>query len=68
MIVRLNGRNRRLKAGASVADAVRLAGVEPGEPGVAVALDGDVVPRADWARTALREGAALEVVRAAAGG
>jgi sulfur carrier protein len=66
--VRLNGRERDLPAGATVADAVRLLGVERQERGVAAAVDGDVVPREAWSRTRLREGAAVEVVRAAAGG
>jgi sulfur carrier protein len=42
--------------------------VERREPGVAAALDGDVVPRERWDSTPLRDGAAVEVVRAAAGG
>jgi sulfur carrier protein len=65
---RLNGHERELPDDASVADAVRLAGVEAGERGVAVALDGEVVPRERWSATPLHERAAVEVVRAAAGG
>jgi len=66
--VRLNGRERELAAGATVADAVSALGVRCEERGVAAAVDGDVVPRESWATTRLREGAAVEVVRAAAGG
>jgi sulfur carrier protein len=66
--IRLNGAWRELPEGATVADGARATGVDPGTPGVAAALDGDVVPRERWAETPLREGAALEVVRAAAGG
>jgi len=65
---RLNGRDQELPEGASVADVVRLAGVEADERGVAVALDGEVVPRERWAETPVPELAAVEVVRAAAGG
>jgi sulfur carrier protein len=36
--------------------------------GVAVALDGAIVPRSQWASTSLTEGATIEVVTAAAGG
>jgi sulfur carrier protein len=68
MTVRLNGRERDLPEGATVADAVRLLGVEREQAGVAAAVDGDVVPRDAWGLTPLREGAAVEVVRAAAGG
>ncbi|MGD9571588.1 MAG: sulfur carrier protein ThiS [Thermoleophilia bacterium] len=64
----VNGDARRLAPGATVADVVALLGVEPGEAGVAAAVDGEVVPRARWAATPLADGAAVEVVRAAAGG
>jgi sulfur carrier protein len=66
--VTVNGRRRELPEGATVADAVRAAGVPGAEPGVAAALGGDVVPRELWEGTPLAEGAAVEVVRAAAGG
>ncbi len=36
--------------------------------GVAVALNGAVVPRAEWHRTALHAGDAVEIVRARQGG
>jgi len=36
--------------------------------GVAVALNGTVVPRAQWATTALRDGDVVEIVRAMQGG
>jgi sulfur carrier protein len=43
----------------------------PGTPegrGVAVALDGEVVPRGQWQRTDLDDGARVEVVVAVQGG
>jgi sulfur carrier protein len=39
-----------------------------GRKGVAVAVDGDVVRRADWDRTQLAEGARVELVGAVQGG
>jgi sulfur carrier protein len=66
--VRLNGGEVELEAGATLAGALARLGVTQGERGVAAAVDGDVVPRAEWERTPLRDGAAIEVVRAAAGG
>lgn len=38
------------------------------EPGVAVAIDGQVVPRGRWSETRLAEGAQILVIRAAQGG
>ncbi len=68
MRVTLNGTTRELPEGATVADAAALAGVEPGERGVAVAVDGEVVAGADWSDSRLRAGIRIEVVRATAGG
>jgi len=35
---------------------------------VAVAVDGEVVPRGEWATTAVRDGQQVEVLRAVQGG
>lgn len=64
----VNGRTHLLPSGATVADAIRAAGADPGEPGIAAAVGQDVVARAAWGETALADGAEVEVVRAAAGG
>jgi sulfur carrier protein len=66
MRVRVNGRDVDVAAGATVADALRA--VDAPTTGVAVALDGAVVPRGAWASTALRDGAAVEVLTAVQGG
>ena len=52
----LNGEPRELPEGASAADAVRAAGADERARGVAVALDGEVVPRGDWSSTPLTDG------------
>ena len=64
----LNGEPRALPAEATVATAVREAGVPEEGRGVAVAVDGEVVPRTRWADTGLREGQQVEVVNAVQGG
>jgi sulfur carrier protein len=68
VIVRLNGEERELASGATVASAVALLGVAPGARGVAVALDREVVPRSAWETTVLAPGATLEVLTAIQGG
>jgi sulfur carrier protein len=67
-VVTLNGEPRELPAEATVEIAVQLAGAPEGGRGVAVALDGEVVPRGAWATTELREGQQLEVLHAVQGG
>jgi thiazole synthase len=66
--IELNGEPRELGDGATLAEAVRKSGAGEGGRGVAVALDGEVVPRSDWERTALREGQQVEVLAAIQGG
>ena len=68
MRIELNGEGRELPAGATLADAARTAGAGEGGRGFAVAVDGEVVPRGEWGTTALRDGAAVEVLAAIQGG
>jgi sulfur carrier protein len=68
MQVLVNGEVRVLSAGSTLADAVAAVGTAPEGRGVAAALDGEVVPRAEWARTALSDGARVELVVAVQGG
>ena len=67
MRVEINGRGVELDEGASARDAAVAIGVEPGR-GVAIALDGEVVRRAELETTQLREGQSVEVVTAIGGG
>jgi len=66
--IELNGEPRELAAGATLADAVRASGADEGARGLAVALDGEVVPRAEWDSTQLAERAGVEVLAAIQGG
>ena len=67
MIVELNGSPTKLPDGATLADALAAVGAEE-RRGVAAAVGGEVVPRADWGRRSLAEGDEVEVVRAVQGG
>ena len=66
--VLLNGQPCELPAGATVDVAVRESGAPEEGQDVAVAVDGEVVPRGRWAATALREGQLVEVLHAVQGG
>jgi thiazole synthase len=67
MNVELNGEAVSLPDDATVATAIEASGA-PTERGVAVALDGDVVPRSEWEATVLHEGQKIEVLAAIQGG
>jgi sulfur carrier protein len=62
----INGEQRELADGARVRDALAVLGAP--EHGVAVAVDGEVVPRADWPSVELADGARVEVLTAVQGG
>jgi sulfur carrier protein len=66
VFVEINGERRELADGATVPDALGALGLP--RTGVAVAVDGEVVPKAQWAGTALAEGARVEVLTAVQGG
>jgi sulfur carrier protein len=68
VIIALNGRRAELPDGATVADAVQRAGADGQSRGVAVAVDGEVVRRAEWQGTKLQSEQTVEVVRAVQGG
>jgi sulfur carrier protein len=66
--IELNGERIEVPDGSHVGDAVAQTGADPDRRGVAVAVDGEVVPRSAWAATALRDGQRVEVVGAIQGG
>jgi sulfur carrier protein len=66
MTVTVNGQRWELPCGATLIDVLEQLGAPSN--GVAVALDGAVVPRASWPGTALRDGASVDVVTAVQGG
>jgi sulfur carrier protein len=68
MTIVLNGERVELHDGASVADAVIQVGHLAEAAGVAVAVDGEVVPRSSWESTELRAGQLVEIVGAVQGG
>ena len=68
MRIELNGEARELPEESTLDAAVRASGAGEGGRGVAVALDGEVIPRSEWERTPLREGQAVEVLAAIQGG
>jgi sulfur carrier protein len=65
--LKVNGVDEPLDA-PTVAALLASRDIAPNGRGVAVALNGAVVPRAQWATTALRAGDVVEIVRAMQGG
>jgi sulfur carrier protein len=68
MHVFVNGEHHELRLGATVAAVVESLPGAPEGRGLAVAVDGEVVPRGSWGATELSDGARVEIVVAVQGG
>jgi sulfur carrier protein len=66
--VTVNGAPADVPSGASVAEILAALGHDPSGRGLAVAIDGEVVPRRTWSEAPVAAGSRLEVLAAAQGG
>jgi len=67
-VIFVNGNERELGAGESLVAVLELLHLAPDARGVAVAVNGEVVPRAGWTTFTIPEGAHVEVLTAMQGG
>ena len=67
MKVQLNGEDRELSPESSIPDVLAILGFDAVR-GVAVAVDGEVIPRSQWDGFKLAGGMRVEVLRAVQGG
>jgi len=65
--VRVNGETMALPS-ARLSDLLHTLGVDPARRGVAIAVDGAVVPRARWDAPLLAGGEEIDIVRPLQGG
>ena len=65
--IRINGEHAPLNV-ATVYELLRSKNINPESRGVAIALNGTVLPRRAWADTSLSHGDTVEIVKAFAGG
>lgn len=66
--ITVNGQAREVQEGCTAADIVSSLGLAEARSGVAVAVNGEVLPRSSWNGTNLSEGDRIEVLNAVAGG
>lgn len=66
MLIMLNGKSHEIENGTDLAGVLADAGMP--QRGIAVAVDGEVVPRASWPQHTLADGARIEVLTAVQGG
>ena len=66
MTVVINGEARTLPQGTTIAEIASMLAAAP--TGVAVAVNGEVVPRGDWGNTTINDDDRVEVLTAVQGG
>jgi sulfur carrier protein len=67
-VIVVNGERAAAQPGETPADVLRELGMTVTARGVAIAVNGEVVPRADWETFALPQDARVEVLTAMQGG
>jgi sulfur carrier protein len=67
-VIRLNGQESEVQPGETVAGVLRRLELSPEARGVAVAVDGEVIPRGGWETYVLSDEARIEVLTAIQGG
>jgi sulfur carrier protein len=67
-LIVLNGETSEVRPGETLAELLLDMGLDADARGIAVAVDGDVVPRASWGSFALKQDARVEVLTAMQGG
>ena len=67
MEISLNGAPHRF-AGINLVDLLAEKAIDHAKPGVAVAVNDAIVPRAEWATSSLKPGDVVEIVRPHSGG
>jgi sulfur carrier protein len=65
--IRVNGESEPLGV-ATLAALLAEKALDTGQRGIAVALNGAVIPRSAWVETSLKPGDSVEIVRARQGG
>ena len=67
-MIHLNGKPTDGRDGATIAELLSALGVETQARGVAVALNGEVVPRGSWGERQVADGDRVEALTAMQGG
>ncbi len=67
LMIHVNGKREALMA-TTVSELLRSKDIPPDNRGVAVAVNGKMLPRSRWTETRLADGDAVEIVKAFVGG
>ncbi|MCY3742211.1 MAG: sulfur carrier protein ThiS [Candidatus Poribacteria bacterium] len=68
MKIHVNGEETEVCLNSNVYDLLIALELDPGQAGIAVAVDREVIPKTAWQATELRENSDVEIIRAVQGG
>ncbi len=68
MKIRVNGEEKIVDLNLNVHDLLITLELDPGQAGIAVAVNKEVIPKAAWQATELHENSDVEIIRAVQGG
>ena len=68
MKIRINGEDKNVNAELTLYELLLEIGLEPTQPGIAVAVNREVVPQAAWNQKKIDENSEVEIIRAVQGG
>ncbi len=66
--IKVNGEEKSFDKELSVMELITALGIRFREVGLAVALNGEVVPKSEYERTIVRDGDSVEIVQLVGGG
>lgn len=68
MNIKVNGEAKVISPGLTLHQLLLDLEIDPSRPGIAVAIDQEVVHRTEWAETEIQPESEIEIIRAAQGG
>ena len=68
MKIYVNGKEKTVDPNLNIYDLLIVLELNPKQPGIAVAVNREVVPKTAWQATELRENSDVEIIRAVQGG
>ncbi len=68
MNIQINGKDREIRNNLNINELLQELGFNPEQPGIAVAVNREVIPKTDWDKTKIHEDNEVEIIRAVQGG
>ena len=68
MNIKVNGETKEVSPGLTLHQLLVDLDIDPSRPGIAVAIDQEVIPRTQWEETEIQQESEIEIIRAAQGG